>query len=386
MSEIIEIKYIQDVKSLYLVKNIFLYLNEKQKLELIIYNKQLQKILGFDIEYYKEISGKYIRLEKNGKGKEYDLNSNKLIFEGEYLNGKRNGKGKEYYLYNDNIKFEGEYLNGKRWNGKGYNEDGNIEYEIKDGKGHIKERWYNGDFIFEGECLNGEIKGKGEEYDIDGNLKFEGEYLNWKRNGKRKEYYYEGQLKFEGEYLNGKIWNGKGYNKKGLQFEIKEGKGQVKEYDYEFGYLEFEGEYSNGERNGQGKEYNVGNLEFEGEYLNGKRNGKGIDYYILSKKKFEGEFLNGKMWNGKGYNINGDVEFEIINGKGIIKEYNFITLIFEGQVLNGKRNGKGKEYDYSGKLVFEGEYLNGKKWNGKEYDGNGKIKGEIKNGIKNNNI
>ena len=29
--------------------------------------------------------------------------------------------------------------------------------------------------------------------------------------------------------------------------------------------------------------------------------------------------------------------------------------------LNGKRNGKGKEYDSNGKLIFEGEYLNGKR-------------------------
>ena len=30
--------------------------------------------------------------------------------------------------------------------------------------------------------------------------------------------------------------------------------------------------------------------------------------------------------------------------------------------MNGKRNGKGKEY---GLLEFIGEYLNGKRWNGK---------------------
>ena len=35
--------------------------------------------------------------------------------------------------------------------------------------------------------------------------------------------------------------------------------------------------------------------------------------------------------------------------------------IFEGEDLNGERNGKGKEYDYNGKLIFEGEYLNGEK-------------------------
>ena len=40
-------------------------------------------------------------------------------------------------------------------------------------------------------------------------------------------------------------------------------------------------------------------------------------------------------------------------------------LKFEGEYLNGKRNGKGIEYQSDGDLIFEGEYLDGKKWNGK---------------------
>ena len=48
-----------------------------------------------NIKYYKKISGKYKIGEKNGKGKEYLIESNKLIFEGEFLNGKKNGKCKE---------------------------------------------------------------------------------------------------------------------------------------------------------------------------------------------------------------------------------------------------------------------------------------------------
>ena len=35
-------------------------------------------------------------------------------------------------------------------------------------------------------------------------------------------------------------------------------------------------------------------------------------------------------------------------------------LLFEGEYLNGKRNGKGKEY-WNGELEFEGEYLNGER-------------------------
>ena len=40
-------------------------------------------------------------------------------------------------------------------------------------------------------------------------------------------------------------------------------------------------------------------------------------------------------------------------------EYNYYNekLIFEGEYLNGKRNGKGKEYYDNDKLIFEGEYL-----------------------------
>ena len=51
------------------------------------------------------------------------------------------------------------------------------------------------------------------------------------------------------------------------------------------------------------------------------------------------------------------------------KEYYFDGILeFEGEYLNGQRNGKGKEYDSRGKLIFEGEYLNGKKnGKGKEY-------------------
>ena len=64
------------------------------------------------------------------------------------------------------------------------------------------------------------------------------------------------------------------------------------------------------------------------------------------------------------------------NKKG--KEYNSSNdkLLYVGEYLNGKRNGKGEEYDFNGNIIFEGEYLNGKKWNGK---GN-EDKYEIKNG------
>ena len=57
-----------------------------------------------------------------------------------------------------------------------------------------------------------------------------------------------------------------------------------------------------------------------------------------------------------------------------VKKYyknNNNLLKFEGEYLNGKRNGKGK--DTLGNYRFEGEYLNGKKWKGKGYGPDGNI-------------
>ena len=286
------IKFLEDIKSIYIKRNIFFYLKEKQKLKILIYNKQLQNICGINIDDYKETSGKYIIFEKNGIGKQYILNTYDMVFEGEYLKGKRNGKGKEYYD-NGKLKFEGEYLNDKIWNGKGYDINGDIIFEINDGKGYIKYCDFYGYLIFEGEYIKGERNGKGKEY----NYNYEDRVRYEKKN--KKKYYNTGTVKFKGEYLNNRKWNGKGYKNGRIIYEINNGKGYIKDYDF-YGDLKFGGEYLNGERNGKGKEYDVdGKLKFEGDYFNGKRNGKGKEYYN-GKLKFEGEYLNGKRWNGKG--------------------------------------------------------------------------------------
>ena len=129
---------------------------------MIIYNKKLQNKIGINFDDYKKESRKLKIGEKNGKGKEYILNTNILIFEGEYLNGRKNGKGKIYYD-DESIKFEGEYFKGKIIEGKGNDNQGN-------------------------------------------------EILKIERNGKGKEYYNNGKIQFEGEYYNGRRWSGKGYN------------------------------------------------------------------------------------------------------------------------------------------------------------------------------
>ena len=97
------------------------------------------------------------------------------------------------------------------------------------------------------------------------------------------------------------------------------------------------------------------------------------------------ENINRKKWIGKGYHENDNIIYELINDNGKVKEYNYDELIFEGELLKGKRNGKGKEYMY-GEPIFEGEYLNGKKWDGrfKDYISKGELvrEGNYLNGNK----
>jgi len=87
------------------------------------------------------------------------------------------------------------------------------------------------------------------------------------------------------------------------------------------------------------------------------------EYRILNNNIiYEGEYLNGKR-HGKGK------EF-----------YETGELRYEGEYLNGKRKGKGKEFYIIGSLLFEGEYSNGNRWNGKGYDPKNNLIYEIKDG------
>ena len=86
------------------------------------------------------------------------------------------------------------------------------------------------------------------------------------------------------------------------------------------------------------------------------------------------------------------INYKIYSGRYIIyetkfkgKEYNGYNnkLIYEGEYLNGERNGTGKEFFDNGYLKYNGQFLKGKKHGiGKEYFDNGEIKykGEYFNG------
>ena len=78
-----DINFGNSIKSEYNLNEIFSFLEKTNTLNIIIYNKQLQNRLKINLEYYKKISGKYKVGKKDGLGKIFILNTDKLIFEGE---------------------------------------------------------------------------------------------------------------------------------------------------------------------------------------------------------------------------------------------------------------------------------------------------------------
>ena len=126
--------------------------------------------------------GEYKKGLRNGEGIEYNEYDN-IIYKGTYLNGERHEKGQTFHS-NDEIEFEGEFYKGKKWNGKGYDDKGNLVYELINGCGKIKEYdKLERKLEFEGEYLNGMRIGHGKIY-YNYKLEFEGEILDDKKNGK----------------------------------------------------------------------------------------------------------------------------------------------------------------------------------------------------------
>ena len=262
------------VKSIHFVKKLFRQVSEGKKLKVVKYNRNIQHKLNVTILDYKSFIGTYTAFEGNGIVREYYSYNDVILFEGEYLNGRRNGYGK---LYNEDavLIYEGTFLNGrKHGKGKEYNDDGDlildgefVNDQRKRGKVFVKGILeYEGVYFFN-------KKWNGSGYDKNGNVV----YVLVNGNGICREYNENGELVFEGEYIEGKrnrngigkefsngemIYHGKYFNKK------RHGKGK----EYTNGKLTFEGEYSYGKRNGHGKEYDEnGILLFNGNYLNGQR-------------------------------------------------------------------------------------------------------------------
>ena len=105
---------------------------------------------------------------------------------------------------------------------------------------------------------------------------------------------------------------------------------------------------------------------------------KYIFSYIIEKRQLQLAYYNKILQSNLRKSL---INYKILSGKYIIYEtntrvkiYNSFNdeIIYEGEFLNGKINGKGKEYYDNSTLKFEGEYIKEKRnGKGKEYHNNG---------------
>jgi len=196
--------------------------------------------------------------------------------------------------------------------------------------------------------------------------------------------------------------------------------------------LKYTGEIADGKPNGTG-ELSSPSGKYTGEFKNGLMHGQVTHIYKNGKKRV-GEFRKGKPWNVKGYDKNGNIENEWVNGKKLIRTPNDLTklepqkktvtlylkkvngkigwfesgdeqkhLKYTGEIADGKPNGTGELSSPSGKYSGEfknglmhgqvthiykngkkrvGDFRKGKPWNVKGYDKEGNIENEWVNGKK----
>jgi len=211
-------------------------------------------------------------------------------------------------------------------------------------------------------------------YGIEGYLKYEGDYYQSKYSGFGKLYggCDNKLLIYEGLFKDG-LYEGKGILKDRYKYEyngsFKEGKyhGFGKLYKYidnnnygeENKYLYYEGNFNLGKFEGRGELYYRGSeknnycpeIMYSGIFRNNEINGKGVKYYKSGAIKFDGIFGTINSCQGAYYCPLGDILYKgnLINEKPDDDVYIIIydddgCIQYEGQVMDGKYEGKGIEY------------------------------------------
>ena len=78
----------------------------------------------------------------------------------------------------------------------------------------------------------------------------------------------------------------------------------------------YKGEVENGVPNGLGILYDLDGSKYVGSWKNGKKNRQGTFTYP-NGEKYEGEWKDGGLWNGTGYDKNGNINGKFVNGEWI---------------------------------------------------------------------
>lgn len=263
---------------------------------------------------------------------------------------------------------------------------GDLNNGIPQGKGTLL---FDDGSIYEGDFLGGKFHGKGVAIRNNGTIRYDGEWRNGRFNGEGVYNYSKGdtqkRLQYKGGFVNGMrvgkgvlTWeDGSAYEGE-FQDNLISGYGIMK---WACGAC-YEGRFAKGARNGYGKYTAENGYCYDGEWKDGKRDGAG-------KTTYPDGWSAECIWKN-------DVPYT-----GMAREYaaDGKTLVYEGEIVEGKRQGVGvlyctrngqqalfkggirqeswlvgTLYYADGKVWYEGEWM-GQSYYGKgvEYDTEGRI-------------
>ena len=312
-----------------------------------------------------------VRKFKNGKmtnfGTLFDEEGN-LLYNGELENNIPKGFGTQFNQ-DGTIKYKGFFKDGK-YDGKGnlfLSSKRRLEGIFKDGLVYEVAVEYNekNEKVYEGFWENNLYNGEGLFYLKDGSflkgLFKEGESCGvLSRFNANKELIYKGTFK-DNQYDGQGILYKDG--KKFYEGDFKNGQANGNGCMFQDEKCIYKGEFKNGKKFGIGQAFEDNKIKYIGNFENDLFNGLGV-LYEDSVPKFVGEFLEGKKHGRINQIYRGYVIKECIfenDDEKYAREYDFpeMSLIYDGNIIDGKRNGMGCTFNAYGEKEQEGIFEDG---------------------------
>lgn len=224
------------------------------------------------------------------------------------------------------------------------------------------------DRVYIGEALGNRPHGYGTCFYTNGN-KYEGHYAMGVINGEGTFTYKSGDV-WHGEWKEGNAWNGSGTykvieNKMSFCYEgtLKNGKldGEGKKYTND--KLTREGFFVDGLLNGNGVAYNPDGTVCSGEFKNGYPYNAEGTYVLksLTNVKYTGKWINGQP-AGEGTAVHAEDTYTgIFSGELTGENITWLrenALIYQGNLVNGRAEGNGRQYNKDGSVLYEGSFKN----------------------------
>lgn len=260
------------------------------------------------------------------RGENAETYTNGCSYKGATAGGKREGRG--VYSCPDGYRYEGNYVAGEI-NGTG------------------TEKLSSGE-TYTGAFVNGERNGLGRMTYSDGSI-YEGDYIRGKRSGNGTQTYKDGSVYVgdwkddrrngQGAYTTGdKVWTYDG----GWLNDRRSGQGKLAANDGSYTYI---GAFADDRRTGQATATFGDGRVFRGTFANDAQQGPG-ELTFKDGRKITGQFLDHRP-SGSAIEVSSVATIDGTWAEGLLQGRAVVQYVtgerFEGQYVNGKRNGPGTD-------------------------------------------